>query len=70
MRYSRLTLYQVINNQGKNTLAMAIWAQTDAGAQLTNATLFTYNQYQTGFDFSQVWSDLQPSYTSDRLQYA
>lgn len=52
-----------------NTIAMSLWAQTDAGAKLTNATLFAYGKYQTGFDFNQDWSDLQPAWSSDRLQY-
>jgi len=60
----------VINSQGRNTIAIALWAQTDAGARLNNATLFNYNTYQTGFDFSQDWGDLQPQWSSDRLQYA
>ena len=60
----------VVNNQGANTIAIALWAQTDAGAKLSNATLFAYGKYQTGFDFSQDWSDLQPQWTEDRLQYA
>jgi hypothetical protein len=60
----------VVNNKGTNTIAIALWAQTDAGAKLSNATLFAYGKYQTGFDFSQDWSGLQPQWTEDRLQYA
>lgn len=60
----------VINNRGTNTLAVALWAQTDAGAKLSNAELFAYGQYQTGFNFNQDWSELQPRWTEDRLQYA
>ncbi|KAI0019138.1 family 35 glycosyl hydrolase [Xylariomycetidae sp. FL0641] len=60
----------VINNRGSNTIALALWAQTDDGAKLTNATLFAYNKYQTAFDFNQDWSALQPGWTEDRLQYA
>ncbi|KAK5126542.1 hypothetical protein LTR85_009476 [Meristemomyces frigidus] len=59
----------VINNNGENTISLSVWAQTDAGAKLTNATLFAYNQYQTGFNFNQDWSNLQPGWASDRLQY-
>lgn len=59
----------VINNQGKNTIAVALWAQTDAGAKLSNATLFSYGKYQTGFDFGQDWQDLQPQWSKERLQY-
>lgn len=60
----------VVNSQGSNTIAIALWAQTEAGAKLSNATLFAYGKYQTGFDFSQDWSSLQPQWTEDRLQYA
>lgn len=60
----------VINNQGQNTISLSLWAQTNAGAHLTNASLFTYNQYQSGFDFSQNWEYLQPGWSSDRVQYA
>ncbi|KAK4545553.1 hypothetical protein LTR36_002903 [Oleoguttula mirabilis] len=59
----------VINNNGENTISVSLWAQTSAGAKLSNATLFAYNQYQTGFDFDQDWSALQPGWSSDRLQY-
>ncbi|KAK5127287.1 hypothetical protein LTR08_004450 [Meristemomyces frigidus] len=59
----------VINNNGENTISLSLWAQTDAGARLSNATLFAYGKYQTGFDFSQDWSALQPGWSSDRLQY-
>lgn len=60
----------VINNNGENTLALNLWAQTDAGARLTNATLFAYGTYQTGFTFSEDWSYLQPGWSTERLQYA
>lgn len=60
----------VINNQGNNTLALSIWAETDAGAKLDNVSLFAYNVYETSFNFAQDWSCLQPGWTSERLQYA
>jgi hypothetical protein len=60
----------VINNQGNNTLALSIWAETDAGAKLDNVSLFAYNVYETSFNFAQDWSYLQPGWTSGRLQYA
>ncbi|KAH8674059.1 family 35 glycosyl hydrolase [Xylariales sp. PMI_506] len=59
----------VINNQGENTIAVSIWAQTDEGATLDEVTLFSYGQYQTGFDFNQNWDYLQPGWT-DRARYA
>lgn len=60
----------VINNQGKNTLALSVWAETDAGAKLDVVSLFAYGVYQTSFDFAQDWSYLQPEWSSERLQYA
>ncbi|KAH0264079.1 glycoside hydrolase family 35 protein, partial [Aureobasidium melanogenum] len=60
----------VINNQGKNTLALSVWAETDAGAKLDNVSLFAYNVYETSFNFAQNWTYLQPEWTSERLQYA
>ncbi|TIA26722.1 hypothetical protein D6C81_00485 [Aureobasidium pullulans] len=60
----------VINNQGKNTLALSVWAETDAGAKLDTVSLFAYNVYQTSFNFAQDFSYLQPEWTSERLQYA
>ena len=59
----------VLNNQGSNTLAISLWAQTDTGAQLSNVTLFSYGVYESGFGFDRDWSSLQPGWTEDRLQY-
>ncbi|KAH9818135.1 glycoside hydrolase family 35 protein [Teratosphaeria destructans] len=59
----------IINNRGENTIALSLWAQTDAGAKLTKATLFAYNKYQTGVDFANIGVGLQPGWTKDRLQY-
>jgi Beta-galactosidase, domain 2/Beta-galactosidase jelly roll domain/Beta-galactosidase, domain 3 len=58
----------VINNRGNNTIAISLWAQTDAGAKV-GVRLFSYGAYQTGFDFNRDWSYLQPGWT-DRTQYA
>ncbi|KAI4601805.1 hypothetical protein KJ359_010669 [Pestalotiopsis sp. 9143b] len=52
----------VINNQGRNRLAVSLWAQTDDGAKLDGITLFSYGQYQTSFDFNQDWEYLQPGW--------
>ncbi|KAL9090306.1 MAG: hypothetical protein Q9165_005339 [Trypethelium subeluteriae] len=60
----------IVNNRGTNTLAVSLWTQTDEGARLSNATLFAYGKYQTGFNVNQDWSYLQPSWTNDRLVYA
>jgi beta-galactosidase GanA len=60
----------VINNQGNNTLALSVWAETDAGAKLDIVSLFAYNVYETSFNFAQDWSYLQPGWTSQRLRYA
>ena len=59
----------VLNNQGSNTLAMSKWAQTNAGAQLSNVTLFSYGVYESSFGFHRDWNYLQPEWTEDRLQY-
>ncbi|KAK3940357.1 family 35 glycosyl hydrolase [Diplogelasinospora grovesii] len=60
----------VINNRGENTLAISLWAQTDSGARLDAVELVSYGQYQTGFEFNQDWSALQPGWSDDRSQYA
>ncbi|KAF2766987.1 hypothetical protein EJ03DRAFT_390675 [Teratosphaeria nubilosa] len=59
----------IINNRGQNTIALSLWAQTEAGAKLTKASLFAYNKYQTGVDFAYIGAGLQPGWTKDRLQY-
>lgn len=59
----------VINNQGENTLAISMWALTDAGAKLDQVELVAYGKYRSGFDFNQDWSYLQPRW-KDRSQYA
>ncbi|KAF7185947.1 putative beta-galactosidase C [Pseudocercospora fuligena] len=60
----------VINNRGNNTIALVIWAMTDAGVNLTKAELVVDRAYKSGFNFDQDWSMLQPRWTSQRLQYA
>lgn len=59
----------VINNRGSNTLAISLWAQTDAGAKLDSIELFAYGVYETAFKFDQDWSYLQPRWDSSRSQY-
>ncbi|KAJ0369366.1 hypothetical protein COL26b_010522 [Colletotrichum chrysophilum] len=59
----------VINNRGRNTIAVSLWAQTDAGAKLDGLKLVQYGQYQTDFKFNRDWSYLQPGW-EDRAQYA
>jgi beta-galactosidase len=59
----------VINNRGRNTIALSLWAPTDSGAKLDTVRLLSYGQYQTGFNFTQDWKYLQPGWT-DRSQYA
>ncbi|KAK7728732.1 hypothetical protein SLS53_009385 [Cytospora paraplurivora] len=58
----------VINNRGDNTIAVSIWAQTDAGARLDRVELVSYGLYQSGFGFSRDWSALQPGW-EDRSAY-
>lgn len=60
----------VINNRGENTLAISLWAMTDAGAALSAVDLISYGAYQTDFEFNQDWSYLQPGWDASRLQYA
>ncbi|KAK7949744.1 (Trans)glycosidase [Apiospora saccharicola] len=59
----------VVNNRGSNTLAVSLWAQTDAGARLHDVKLVSYGQYQTSFGFARDWSRLQPGW-ADRSSYA
>ena len=59
----------VINNRGENTLAISLWALTDAGAKLSQVDLVAYGAYRTGFDFNHDWSYLQPKWKNDRGQY-
>lgn len=35
----------VINNRGKNTFALSLWAQTDNGARLNEVKLISFSQY-------------------------
>ena len=60
----------VVNNRGSNTLALAVWAQSDVGAALARAELVKYGVYESGFDFNQDWSYLQPGWTPGREVYA
>ncbi|EPE35453.1 (Trans)glycosidase [Glarea lozoyensis ATCC 20868] len=60
----------VINNRGLNTVALSLWAMTDAGAKMDTVKLITYGQYQTNFKFNRDWSALQPGWDKSRLQYA
>lgn len=59
----------IINNRGRNTLALSLWAQTDDGAALDKVELFSYGKYHTAFKFNRDWSYLQPGWT-DRSEYA
>ncbi|PWY63838.1 hypothetical protein BO83DRAFT_456186 [Aspergillus eucalypticola CBS 122712] len=59
----------IINNRGQNTLALSVWAQTDAGAKLDTVELFTYGLYQTDFQFYRNWSYLQPRW-EDRSMWS
>lgn len=60
----------VVNNRGTNTLALSLWAMTDAGAALGTVELVAYGAYQTGFGFGRDWAGLglQPGWT-DRSAY-
>lgn len=60
----------VLNNRGKNTLALSLWAMTDKGASLEGVELFSYGKYQTDFVFNKDWSYLQPGWDKERMSYA
>ncbi|TDZ24227.1 putative beta-galactosidase C [Colletotrichum orbiculare MAFF 240422] len=61
----------VLNNRGRNTIAISLWAQDDKGAKLDGVKLVRYGQYQTDFKFNRDWSYLQPGWKEgDRQQYA
>ncbi|KAK0660611.1 putative beta-galactosidase C [Lasiodiplodia hormozganensis] len=60
----------VLNNKGSNTLSLSVWAQSEEGAAFDKLDLVLYGKYQTNFGFSRDWSDLQPGWSEDRLQYA
>ncbi|KAF9886212.1 hypothetical protein FE257_011935 [Aspergillus nanangensis] len=60
----------VINNRGENTLAISMWALTDAGARLDQVELKTSSaQYRSGFKFQQDWNYLQPRWTDRGEKY-
>jgi len=52
----------IVNNQGNNTLAISLWAQTDEGAKLDGVELVQYGKYVSDFGFSRDWSYLQPGW--------
>ncbi|KAF2675021.1 hypothetical protein BT63DRAFT_26744 [Microthyrium microscopicum] len=58
----------ILNTNGENTLALSLWAQNDVGAKLSEVKLITYGQYETGFNFTQDWSYLQPGINKGRLE--
>lgn len=60
----------IINMRGSNTLGIALWSQTEAGAKLSTLQLIQYGKYQSGFGFNKIDSKaLQPAW-EDRSQYA
>ncbi|KAF2823181.1 hypothetical protein CC86DRAFT_355578 [Ophiobolus disseminans] len=60
----------ILNTRGKNTLSIAIWAQTTVGARLSKLRLIEYARYQSGFDFAGIDNKaLQPEW-KDRSEYA
>jgi hypothetical protein len=60
----------IINMQGDNTLSLAVWAQTNAGAKLKTLKLIEYARYESGFGFGDIdGKALQPKW-EDRSQYA
>lgn len=60
----------ILNSRGSNTLSLAVWAQTEAGAKLSTLRLIQYGKYQSGFGFNKIdGKALQPAW-EDRSQYA
>jgi hypothetical protein len=60
----------IVNMQGRNTLSVVVWAQTDAGAKLSTLRLFEYASYESGFGFGGIdGAALQPRW-EDRSRYA
>jgi hypothetical protein len=60
----------ILNMQGENTLSVAIWAHTNAGARLNTLRLIEYGRYESGFGFAKIdGKALQPGW-EDRTQYA
>ncbi|ORY09199.1 galactose-binding domain-like protein [Clohesyomyces aquaticus] len=60
----------ILNTDGENTLSIALWAQTDAGAKLSTVRLFEYARYESGFGFGKISGRrLQPTW-QDRSRYA
>ena len=60
----------IVNNRGKNTLSLAIWAQTENGAKLSTLRLFEYARYQSGFPFGRIDGARLQSKWVDRAKYA
>ena len=59
----------VVNMRGRNTLSVAVWAQTDAGAKLSTLKLFEYARYESGFGFGGInGKALQPGW-EDRSRF-
>ncbi|KAJ9496379.1 hypothetical protein H2202_008042 [Exophiala xenobiotica] len=59
----------VLNYNGDNTLAVAIWAQTEAGAAM-DVDLNVEYITDTSYDFTFDSDYLRPEWTASRLQYA
>lgn len=52
----------IANNQGRNTMAVSLWALTEEGARLGAVELVPYAKYRSGFRFARDWGYLQPRY--------
>jgi beta-galactosidase len=55
-----------------NTLAVALWAQTTAGARLDAVEVFAYAAYTSGFAFDSFqhdWIGLRPPWSIDRTRW-
>lgn len=59
----------IVNNKGKNRLAISLWAMDGNGAAVEGVRLITYGKYQSGFGFGADFDYLQPKWEKERLEY-
>ncbi|KAH9869034.1 hypothetical protein J1614_008111 [Plenodomus biglobosus] len=60
----------ILNTAGSNTLNIALWSQTTAGARLSTVRLFEYARYESGFGFGDIDAAALQSGWVDRSVYA
>ncbi|KAF2132359.1 glycoside hydrolase family 35 protein [Dothidotthia symphoricarpi CBS 119687] len=60
----------ILNMRGDNTLSLAVWAQTGAGAKLDTVRLVEYARFESGFGFSSIDGEALQTGWTDRSEYA